>query len=117
MYLRKRLLAFKYAFNGITASIHSEAHMKIHLLALIAVIALGFYFSIPVIEWCILLVCCGLVIGLEMMNSAVERLTDGIYKETNTSAKYIKDIAAGAVLVAAIISAIAGILIFYKYIV
>lgn len=116
MYIHKRLLAFKNAFNGIGAATKSEAHMKIHLLASAVVIVAGFSFGITATEWCLLLLCCGLVIGLEMINSAIERLTDGIYTQTCDQAKYIKDVAAGAVLIAALISGITGGIIFCKYI-
>ena len=114
-YIKKRISAFGYAFNGLWYSFKSEAHLKIQLLAALVVIVLGFYFSVTSSEWAILLICCGSVISLELVNSAIEKLCDLITTEQNPKIKYIKDVMAGAVLVASMTAAVIGILIFYPY--
>ena len=115
MNVKKRANAFKYAFEGIVSAFKTEVHLKIHLLATLVVVNAGFYFQITKIEWCFILLCCALVISLELINSAIEKLTNGVFKEVHPNAKYIKDVAAGAVLVAAIISVIIAAIIFYPY--
>lgn len=80
-------------------------------------IVLGFVFKITSTEWCIILLCCGLVLSLEMVNTAIEHLVDLVSPDFNEKAGLIKDLSAGAVLVAAILSAITGLVIYYKYII
>ncbi len=114
--MKKRINAFKYAFEGIVSAFKNEVHLKIHLLAALLVVNAGFYFQITKTEWCIILLCCALVISLELINSAIEHLTNTVFKEIHPNAKYIKDVAAGAVLIAAIVSVIIAVIIFYPYI-
>ena len=87
------------------------------LLIAVVVIYSGFYFKLSDMEWVIILLCMALVIGLELINSAIESLVDLISPERNPLAGKAKDIAAGAVLFVSIISLVVGILIFRKYIV
>ncbi len=78
----------------------------------IAVIISGFIFKVNEIEWMMLLLCIGLVIGAEMLNSALEKICDLVHKDFHPTIKIIKDVSAAAVLWLAIISAIIGIIIF-----
>ena len=106
------LKSFKYAFEGIFSAIKKERNMKIHIAMMLAVIVAGIIFSISKIEWICCLFCFGLVISLEMVNTAIEVLADLVDEKYNEKIKLIKDVAAGAVLVSAIISAIIGLMIF-----
>ena len=83
--------------------------MKIHCVAMVCVVIAGFVFHITPVEWCICLALFGLVMALEMVNTAVEAVVDLVTEEL---AKLAKDAAAGAVLIAAIMAAIAGMIIF-----
>jgi diacylglycerol kinase len=76
----------------------------------------GFYFSITTTEWIIVLVVIGLVISLELINSAIENLVDLVTKEQMPLAGKIKDLAAGAVLIFSVIAFCVGCIIFEKYI-
>ena len=96
--------SFGYAFAGIFAVVTKERNMKIHCVAMVCVVIAGFVFHITPVEWCICLTLFGLVMALEMVNTAVE--------ERKPLAKLAKDAAAGAVLIAAIMAAIAGMIIF-----
>ena len=116
-YLKQRLASFKFAFNGIKLLFKNEANAKIHLLAAVVVIVAGIFFNITRIEWCIIIVTIAVVISAEGFNSAIEKLTDSIYKDRHELAGAIKDIAAGAVLICAIAAAIIGIVIFLPYII
>jgi len=108
----KRIRSFGYAFKGIKAVFGKEANMNIHLIMAGLVVICGFLFSISATEWMLCVLCFGLVISLEMINSAIENLVDLVSPEKNKLAGRAKDIAAGAVLVAAICAAIVGLIIF-----
>lgn len=115
--VKKQLLSFKYAFNGIRLFMVSERHAKIHLLAAIIVIILGWFFSISAIEWCLLIFAIGLVFVTEMINTSIEKITDKINPEYGKIAGLIKDISAGAVLISAITALCIGLIIFLPKIV
>ncbi len=110
-YWHKRKLSFGYALNGLRL-FAKEAHSRIHFIITILVVLLGFALNISLIEWAVVLIFCALVIALEAINSALERLTDLISPKHNPIAGQVKDIAAGAVLVAAVFAVITGLLIF-----
>lgn len=93
-----------------------ERNFKVHVLAIIVVISAGFYFHITSNEWLIVLLISALVLALETINSAIEKLCDLYTKETHPQLKLIKDIAAGAVLIAAIFAVVIALIIFKKYI-
>lgn len=113
--MRKFFKSFVYAFRGMIAGIADQRNLQV--LCFIATIVMGaaFYFDIDRLEWCIILLCIGLVIGLEMLNSSVESLVDLVTLEKKPLAGKVKDIAAGAVLFASVMSSIIGIIIFGKY--
>ena len=110
--LKKRIKSFAYAFNGLWVLIRDEHNARIHLFFAILTISTGFYFSISAIEWLILMLTIGFVFVAEFFNSAIEALADKISEEKNPMIKKAKDLAAGGVLFAAIISVIVGLIIF-----
>jgi len=110
--VKKMVNSFKYAGEGVKTSFKSERNMKIHILIACLVVIFAFIFKITLIEWLICLVLFGLVISLELVNTAIEATVDICMPKIDPRAKKAKDIAAGAVLFSAIISVIIGILIF-----
>ena len=104
--------SFGYAFEGIFTGIKKERNMKIHCLAMLCVVAAGFFMKISVTEWCICLILFGLILSLELVNTAVEAVVDLVTEEKKPLAKIAKDTAAGAVLIAAIMAAGVGLIIF-----
>ena len=104
--------SFGYAFEGIFAGIRGERNMKIHCIAAVCVIVAGVLFHISVTEWCICLVLFGLILSLELVNTAIEAVVDLVTEDKKPLAKLAKDTAAGAVLIAAVMAAMAGLLIF-----
>lgn len=110
--MKKLLKSFKYAFDGIYTGIKEEQNMKIHITIMILVIIFGIMLKISKTEWIICIILFGLVISMELINTAIENTVDLITKEKNEQAKIAKDVAAGAVLVSAIASAIIGLIIF-----
>lgn len=109
---KKLINSFKYAISGIITSFKTERNMKIHILVMILVIIAGIIFKLSLLDWIILVIMFGLVISAELFNTAIETTIDMITKEKNEKAKIAKDVAAGAVLVLAIVSVIVGLIIF-----
>lgn len=104
--------SFGYAFEGIFAGIRGERNMKIHCFAAVCVVVAGVLFHISVTEWCICLVLFGLILSLELVNTAIEAVVDLVTEDKKPLAKLAKDTAAGVVLIAAVMAAMAGLLIF-----
>lgn len=104
--------SFGYVFEGIFAGIRGERNMKIHCFAAVCVVVAGVLFHISVTEWCICLVLFGLILSLELVNTAIEAVVDLVTEDKKPLAKLAKDTAAGAVLIAAVMAAMAGLLIF-----
>lgn len=112
MSLKQRLNSFKYAFAGISEVVQSQPNMKIHIgIGILTVIA-GFFFSISVTEWCLIVVASLAVMSAEAFNTSIEHLTDLVSPEYHPLAGKAKDAAAGGVLIAAIGASIIGFLIF-----
>lgn len=103
---------FGYAFEGILTGIRKERNMRIHTVAMILVVFFGTVLGLSATEWCICLVLFGLVMALELVNTAVEAVVDLVTEERKSLAKIAKDTAAGAVLIAAIMAAVIGCIIF-----
>ena len=108
----KTLKSFRFAFHGIYLVVRFENNTRVHVLATLAVMALGFFLELSLIEWAIILTQVGLVWTAEVFNTALEKLVDLVSPEYNPKAGVIKDVAAGAVLVTSLIAAIIGLLIF-----
>lgn len=109
---RERGRSFRYAFAGLKALMIEEHNAWIHLSAAVMAVALGLVFGLEAVEWCIIIICIAMVFALEAVNTAVESLADRISREQSALLKVAKDVAAGAVLVAAIGSLIVGCIIF-----
>lgn len=114
-FLTKRIKSFGYAFKGIGSFLRKEPNAWIHCTAVVVVVSLGFYFQISITEWCLCLLCFGLVLMAEAMNTAVERLVNLVSPQFHPIAGDVKDVAAGGVLLAAIAAAIVGCIIFTPY--
>ncbi|MES2763111.1 MAG: diacylglycerol kinase family protein [Bacteroidota bacterium] len=108
--------SFTYAFNGLRLAF-KDNHMKVHALMAFGVVCAGLFFGITQTEWLICFILFGLVMSLEVINTAIEHFVDLVEPNFNPKAGAIKDLAAGAVLVASIVAVVCGVLIFGKYIV
>lgn len=116
-FIEKRIKSFGYAFQGIGNFIRKEPNAWIHCTAVVVVTSLGIYYGISATEWCIVILCFGLVLMAEAFNTAIERLVDLVSPDFHPLAGTIKDVAAGAVLLGAIAAAIVGCIIFIPYII
>ena len=92
--------------------LRTQPNARIHLLATIIAVLAGLYFDIVGFEWLWLALAITLVWALEMMNTAIEHLGDLLSPEHSESVKFAKDIAAGAVLLAAILALVIAAVIF-----
>lgn len=110
--LRDRIKSFNYSIQGIITFFKNEHNARIHAIAAVAVIVLGFYMQLTRSEWCWIVLAIGLVILTEMLNTAIEYLTDLVSPEIHPLAKKTKDVASGAVLIAALVAFMIGLLIF-----
>lgn len=106
------LRSFRYAFSGIAWALRTQRNLRIHALATVGVIILGFVDNIAPWEWCAVLGCAALVWSAELMNSALEVLCDRVTTETDERIRHAKDAAAGAVLVCAIFSVVVAAIVF-----
>lgn len=114
---KKFLRGFVYAGQGIKVSVLEQRNLKVQGVIALTTVGAAFYFDITSTEWCLILITIALVMGLEMINSAIEGFVDMVSPDYKPLAGRVKDIAAGAVLFAAILAVIIGVLIFRKYIV
>lgn len=111
--LKKYQKKFQYAFLGILTAVKTEVSLRIHLLITVLVIGWGLVIKLPAWKWVVLLLTIGLVLVTEMLNTAIERTVDLFCESYHPKAKQAKDIAAGAVLLAACIAVAIGLVIFF----
>lgn len=108
----KRAQSFTHAFRGLRLFFTMTPNALVHVFALILVVFFGFYFKISPAEWIALVLVMGLVFITEALNTAIEIDINLTSPEFHPYARDTKDVAAGAVLLAAFISLIVGFIIF-----
>ncbi len=105
--------SFYHAFHGIWVGLREERNVRIHLVAAVAVIALGLWLRVDLTSWALLALAIGLVLTTEFLNTALEHLVDiSAGHEYHQSARYAKDTAAAAVLCASFMAAAVGCAVF-----
>ena len=109
---RRRVASFGHAFRGVWAALRSEVHLQFHALATVVVIGLGFYYALTRLEWALVALAIAGVWAAELVNTAIEALTDLASPAYHPLAGKAKDVAAGAVLIAALGAVIVGALVF-----
>ncbi len=112
---KRRWQSIKHALAGWALMLKEEPNSWIHALATLAVVALGWGFSIQRWEWCVLLIAIALVWSAEAFNSSIESLADRVNSEHDPAIKRVKDLAAAAVLSCAIAAAALGLVVFSPY--
>lgn len=115
--MSRKILSFKYAFSGLLAALKEEPNLKIHFLAGFVAITWGIFLRISKTDWITIIFLIGFVISLELTNTAIEAVVDAFTDKAHPGAKLAKDISAAAVLVAAITSAVIGVMIFLPYLI
>ena len=108
----KRLGSFRHAFNGLRIMIREEHNSRIHILATLVVVIAGFALKITPFEWLVVILAIGFVITTELVNSAIENLSDFVSPEKQDMIKKVKDLSAAAVLICAIVALVVGVVVF-----
>lgn len=103
--------SFKCAFKGILHPIKTERNLKIQIITAVIVIIISIFLKIQKLEFAIILLTCTIVLSLELINTALEKLIDKIHPKIDFEIGKIKDILASSVLIAAAVSIIIGLLI------
>ncbi len=103
--------SFGHAFAGVWHALSTQQNMRIHAAATLALIVLGAYLGLGAIQWAVLTLTIGLVLAAEMFNTVAEAAMDAATTEYHPLIKIAKDVAAGAVLIAALVAVIVGLLI------
>lgn len=115
--VKKRIKSFSYAFAGLKVLFKEEHNARIHAVATLLVVAAGILFRITAGEWIAVVLCIGIVISAEAVNSSIERCADFVKQERDDRKRDIKDLGAAAVLVCAIAAAVVGCIIFIPYLI
>jgi diacylglycerol kinase len=110
--MKKHTISFRNAFIGIYTATKTQSNIRFHLIAAISVFLLSVYLQVSLIEGLILLLTAGFVFVTEMVNTSIEFLSDAVTLEKNDLIKHAKDVAAGGVLISAILAMAVGSLIF-----
>jgi diacylglycerol kinase len=115
--IRIHRVSFRHAFDGFAYTIKTQPNFRFHLLATICTVLMGIYFSISKYEWLVLAFTVNTVLVAEMVNTSIESIVDLITLERRQDAKVAKDVAAGMVLVSAVMSVVVACFLFLPKIV
>ncbi|MAZ28607.1 MAG: diacylglycerol kinase [Cytophagaceae bacterium] len=113
-FIVNRVKAFRYAFQGAWL-LFGEPSIKVQVFCALVVTLAGFYFNITQTEWILQILAIGLVLGIEGLNTAIEKIADFVHPDFHDLIGEIKDVAAGAVTFAACAAAIIGFIIYVPY--
>jgi undecaprenol kinase len=108
--------SLSYAQRGLARVLAEEANFRIQMVVAVAVLAAAWYLGLSVFEKAVLVLAIALVLVLELLNSALERVVDILKPRIHHYVEEMKDIAAGAVLIASVASVVIGALIFWPYV-
>ncbi|MFT3737547.1 MAG: diacylglycerol kinase family protein [Breznakibacter sp.] len=114
-FLKGRIKSFRYAFKGAYLLLRTEHSVTTQFLLAILSIFFGFLFDITKTEWLFQILTIGLVLSIEGLNTAVEKLCDFIHPDHHKKIAVIKDIGAGAVIFAALTALVIGLIIYIPY--
>ncbi len=110
--LKKIIRSFSYAISGFAFAFRNHFNLRIHVLIMTVVIFTSFVLGLSPMEWCIILLCIGSVIGAELVNTSLEVTVDISSPQFNEKAGQAKDIAAASVVMVALVSGIIGMIVF-----
>lgn len=113
--LRRHTISFGHAFAGIWWAVKTQPNFRVHIILASVACYLGWYFSITNVEWSILIFTIVLGLSAELINTALEAMTDLITKEWRAEAKIAKDVSAGMMLTVALGAVCVALAIFGHY--
>lgn len=111
-YAKNRLNGFLYSVKGAILLLRTERSIQLQFMMAILVTIAGFYYQISRVEWMIQTLAIALVMGIEGVNTAIEKLSDYVQPNHDPKIGFIKDISAGAVLIAAVAACILGLIVY-----
>lgn len=111
-FISGRLKSVSFALKGAAKLITTEHSIMVQSSIAVIMVFVGFYFNISTTEWLFQTLSIGLVMSIEGLNTAVEKIADFIHPDYHSKIGFIKDIAAGAVFFAAITAVIIGLIIY-----
>ncbi len=103
--------SFRFAFSGLWYALRTQRNTRIHLTITAAVVVLGLFLGLSYVQWAVVTLTIGFVLVSEMLNTVAETLVDLTSPGYHPLAKIVKDVTAGAVLLAAIVSIVVGLLV------
>ena len=110
--MNKFLRSFRYAFDGLIYAFKTQLNFKIHCLAAVLVVVFGLCVKLSLTDWLWIFFAIGLVMIMELLNTAIEVLVDLVSPEKQRKAGAIKDLSAASVLVSSIVALAIGLCIF-----
>ncbi len=111
-FARDRIKSVGYALKGAWVLLSSEGSIQVQFVIALLVTGAGWYFDISATEWMFQLMAIGMVMGVEGVNTAVEKLSDYVQPNTDPRIGKLKDVSAGAVLLTSVIACIIGLIIY-----
>ncbi len=111
-FLKNRIRSIGYALKGMFLLLRTETSIQIQFVIAIVMTVAGFYFQISNTEWILQLFAIGLVMGIEGVNTAIEKLADYVQPNKDPKIGLIKDISAGAVMIVSVVASIIGLIIY-----
>lgn len=114
---QSQLQSFRVAFQGLAVLAKNERNFRIHLVFTFLVLGLSALLGVSVVEWLVVILLIAMVLSAEAINTCLEYLCDLVSPDYHPLVKKIKDIAAGMVLLNAIIAVVAGCIIFIPYLI
>ncbi len=115
-FIAGRLKGCGYAFTGAMLLLKTEPSIQVQAGIAVVMTFLGFYFNISSTEWILQIFAIGLVMSIEGLNTTIEAVADFIHPDFHNKIGFIKDVAAGAVFIAAVTAVIIGLIIYIPYI-
>jgi undecaprenol kinase len=115
--MMKFVKSFRHAADGIRSAMSTERNFRIELIVAVVSIALSIALPLSLSERAIVLLAIGVILPLELLNTAIEHLMDMLSPQFHEKVKTIKDLAAGAVLLASVGAALVGLVVFIPHIV
>lgn len=106
--------SFLFAIQGFRTALRTERNIKVMLGGALFAVVMGFALRFDLMSWAVVLLCCGVVIAAELLNTAIETIVDLVSPEYHPLAGRAKDISAGAVWSLCVIVAIVGLLVFAR---
>ncbi len=107
-----RIKGIGYAFRGAWLLVRTESSIQIQVIIAGIMTIAGFYFEISQTEWILQIFAIALVLGVEGLNTAIEKMSDYIQPEFDEKIGFIKDISAGAVMLVSLAATIVGLIIY-----